>query len=121
MASVVSQKEVRAGAMSPEATREAARGADIVVNATPLGMRGVGEDFPSLDFLSALPDGALVCDLVYNPPETSLTRRARELGLEAQNGLDMLIYQAILADELFWDRRLDRAGLYKVVKERLRK
>ncbi|MDR3264802.1 MAG: shikimate dehydrogenase [Synergistaceae bacterium] len=117
--------EIGFGAMSRETMREAARGADILVNATPLGMSGTGEDFPSLDFLRELPKGSFVSDLVYSPPLTSLLRRARELGIEGQNGLDMLICQAILADELFLGRRLDRNALheiaYKTVKERLTK
>ncbi|MDR1915670.1 MAG: shikimate dehydrogenase [Synergistaceae bacterium] len=96
--------------------------ADILINATPLGMRGAGEDFTSLDFLGCLPRGALVCDLVYNPAETALLSRARELGYAAINGLGMLIYQAILADELFLDFldiNIDKGNLYKVIKERL--
>jgi shikimate dehydrogenase len=112
---------ISSGPMTPDSMEKAARGADILINATPLGMSGIGEDFASLDFLRALPKRALVCDLVYSPPVTSLCRRASELGLDAQNGLGMLIYQALLADELFLEKRLDKPELYKTVKERLLK
>jgi shikimate dehydrogenase len=83
-------------------------------------MSGAGEDFSSLDFLRYLPKGALVCDLVYNPPRTRLLRRAAELGLAHLNGLGMLVHQAILADEIFLGRELDKGTLYQIIRERLR-
>ena len=112
---------IRTGEMSPEAMGNAAQNADILINATPLGMHGIGEDFASFEFLSALPSEAVVCDLVYNPAETNLLKRARSMGYSAQNGFGMLIYQALLADELFLDRRLDKKTLYKTVEEELTK
>jgi shikimate dehydrogenase len=102
---------VRAGIFSPKSMYDAASRASILINATPLGMNGIGEDFPSLEFLRALPWGAPVCDLVYDPPETNLLRQARKLGHPTLNGLGMLIYQAILADELFLGLNLDRLVL----------
>ncbi|MDR1471934.1 MAG: shikimate dehydrogenase [Synergistaceae bacterium] len=112
---LASSGEMTGDAMSREAAR-----ADILINATPLGMSGAGDDFPSLDFLERLPSGALVCDLVYNPSETKLLRAAKGLGLAAMNGRGMLIYQAILADELFFElRNVDRNRLYEVAEGRL--
>jgi shikimate dehydrogenase len=116
---VVPSGAVRAGIFSPEAMSATVSRAGILINATPLGMSGIGEDFPSLEFLKALPPGTPVCDLIYNPPETSLLRRARELGHPTLNGLGMLIYQGILADELFLGRELDRPALYKTVRQKL--
>jgi shikimate dehydrogenase len=110
---------VRASSMSDGAMKEASFRADILINATPLGMSGIGEDFQSLEFLNVLPKSALVCDLVYDPPETRLLARAAELGHDTQNGLGMLIYQAILADEIFLRRKLDKPALYKTVIEKL--
>jgi shikimate dehydrogenase len=73
----------------------ALRSADLAVNATTVGMldRGVTIDVDEL-----LP-GATVFDLVYVPPETELLRRARERGLRAANGSEMLIQQAAVAFE----------------------
>jgi shikimate dehydrogenase len=110
---------IHTGDMSPDSMRAAASRADILINATPLGMSGIGADFPSFEFLEALPKGAFVCDAVYNPEETELLRAARELGHGAQNGLGMLIYQALLADELFLGRELDKPALYRHVRARL--
>jgi shikimate dehydrogenase len=102
------------GAMDGAGLRRAAGDAEILINATPLGMRGGPDGFPSLDFLRAAPPGALVCDLIYNPPRTALLAKAEGLGLAVMNGLDMLIHQALLADELFLGRTLDRAGLFQM-------
>jgi shikimate dehydrogenase len=64
-------------------------GADVVVNATPLG--GDGED-PTVG--GELHEGQLVVDLVYDPPMTPLVDRARLAGADAWGGLGMLVHQA---------------------------
>jgi shikimate dehydrogenase len=72
---------------------------DLLVNATPLGMRG----FPPLQIdLRGRPDGSLVYDLVYDPLDTLLLRDARERGMQTIDGLAMLISQAARAFELFF-------------------
>ena len=91
---------VEALAMDQEAMKSAAKKTDILINATPLGMEGKGQ-FEDLDFLKALPKDAVVCDLVYSPPETELLKKARSEGIDGINGYDMLVYQAVLADVLF--------------------
>jgi shikimate dehydrogenase len=55
-------------------------------------------DTPAFD-AAALPEGALVFDLVYVPPETPLVRAARARGLAVCNGLEMLIRQGEIAFE----------------------
>jgi shikimate dehydrogenase len=65
--------------------------ADLLVNATSLGMAGK----PDLDVsLDPLPRRAVVYDIVYVPLETSLLRRARLRGLRTADGLGMLLHQA---------------------------
>lgn len=74
--------------------------AALLVNASPLGM--VGQ--PSLDLdLSALVAEAVVYDIVYAPLETALLRHAHDRGLDTVDGLEMLVGQAALAFELFFD------------------
>ena len=66
--------------------------ADVLVNATSLGMSGQ----PPLDIdLSPLPDHAVVADIVYVPLKTALLRRAEERGLATVEGLGMLLHQAV--------------------------
>jgi shikimate dehydrogenase len=73
--------------------------ADLLVNATPLGMAGM----PALDVnLAVLPTHAFVGDVVYDPVETPLLRQARRRGLATGDGLAMLIGQAALAFEIFF-------------------
>ena len=72
------------------------RSARAVINATPLGMSPHTDKCPYPPELD-LPPEAVVYDLVYNPAETVLLRRARQQGLPAANGLGMLVEQARLA------------------------
>ena len=79
--------------------------ADLLVNATSLGM--VGQ--PALDLdLTPLPDGATVYDAVYTPLETGLLKAARARGLKTLDGLEMLIGQAALAFDIFFDAQAPR-------------
>ena len=90
--------------------REAAV-SQLLINCTSLGMTGQGE-FDDLAFEDALPEGAAMCDLIYDPGETKLLRRARNRGLPAMNGLPMLVWQGVLALEQFLGGRpLDREKL----------
>lgn len=74
--------------------------AALLVNASPLGM--VGHDPLALN-LDTLPDGCLIYDLVYAPLETALMKAADARGLDAIGGLEMLIGQARIAFELFFN------------------
>ncbi|HEY0411878.1 MAG TPA: shikimate dehydrogenase [Allosphingosinicella sp.] len=80
--------------------RERLPSADLVVNATPIGMAGG----PRVDFdLTALLPSAIVYDIVYNPIETPLLAAARRRGLRTVDGLTMLIGQAAYAFVHFFD------------------
>lgn len=73
--------------------------AALLVNASALGMKG----HPPLDIdLSALPDDAVVYDIVYAPLETALLAAARARALDTVDGLEMLIGQAALAFEILF-------------------
>ena len=66
-------------------------GANLLVNATSLGMRGQP---PLAIDLAPLPPDAVVSDIVYVPLETALIRAAKERGLRAVSGIGMLLHQA---------------------------
>jgi shikimate dehydrogenase len=77
-------------------------GADLVVNATPIGMRGAAPGLPCpAELLGA---SLVVVDLVYDPLDTELLRVARERGAEAHGGVSMLVFQAARAFELWTGR-----------------
>jgi shikimate dehydrogenase len=86
-----------AGKVGGEATVRSAEAADLIVNATPVGMAGVGTETGGLPFglgLDQLGPGQLVADLVYAPATTPLIVAARARGSSTCNGLGMLIHQA---------------------------
>lgn len=79
------------------------RDTDILINATPVGM------YPKIDAAPVvepklLHSGMLVCDLVYNPPETGLLKAAKNKGAATLPGLGMLLYQGALAFKLWTDQ-----------------
>lgn len=79
--------------------------ADLLVNSSSLGMTGQPPFAPDL---SALPGSAMVYDIVYAPLETPLLAAAKARGLETIDGLDMLIGQAALAFDIFFDAQAPR-------------
>ncbi len=81
---------------------DALDGASLLVNTTNQGMYGQ----PPLELdLTALPQAALVSDLIYVPLETSLLKAARERGHDTVNGLGMLLHQAVPAFEAWFGVR----------------
>ena len=106
---VVNRTEERArsaAALAGEVGRtgppEEARGCDLVVNATPVGM-GDREGGPSgwpVD-PGLLRPGQLVVDLVYHPAVTPWLAAAADRGATTANGLGMLVHQAALQIELW--------------------
>jgi shikimate dehydrogenase len=72
--------------------------ADLVVNATPVGM--AGDLTLPLDPEHLNPDQHVV-DIVYEPMETPLLAAARARGIPCTNGIGMLVHQAALAFELW--------------------
>jgi shikimate dehydrogenase len=92
------------------------RGANLLVNATPLGMR----DFPGFDdlsFLGDLPADALVFDLVYHPVRTQLLESAAARGLRTEGGLAHLVRQAALSFALFTGVTPSEQGIRDVLAE----
>jgi shikimate dehydrogenase len=86
-----------AGKVGGEATVSSAEAADLIVNATPVGMTGAGSETDGLPFglgRDSLGPGQLVADLVYAPATTPLIAAARARGSSTCNGLGMLIHQA---------------------------
>ncbi len=80
--------------------------AEILVNTTPVGM------YPNLNGMAVDPalfsnlEGAV--DVVYNPLSTDFVQRAQSLGVPSQGGLYMLVMQAVLAAEKFFERKIPK-------------
>lgn len=73
--------------------------AELIVNATPIGMSGsTGETPLPAELFRA---GQLVYDLIYEPAETRLLREAAERGARTMGGLSMLVHQAAASFEIW--------------------
>ena len=76
----------------------AVHGADLVINATPVGM---GAEDPSPIPASWLHADQVVLDMIYRPGTTALVRDATAAGARAMNGLGMLVAQGALAIDIW--------------------
>ena len=107
-------------AVGQAALEERVREAELLVNATTVGMEhdGVAED------VSPLPPGVLprrgaVIDLIYRPAWTRLLRESEGAGLTVQNGLPMLVYQGAEAFETWLGRVAPTAVMFAAVRAAL--
>ncbi len=78
-------------------------GYSIVVNTTPLGMKGKYADLSPLSdsVVKTLPDDGIIYDIVYNPIKTELIKKAEKFNKKYIGGLDMLVYQGARAFEIW--------------------
>lgn len=84
-------------------TEQAIGEADLIINTTPVGM------YPHVDELAplntnALHRGQLVCDLIYNPLQTTLLKEAGKQGCATLNGIGMLVYQGAESFSLWTEK-----------------
>ena len=77
---------------------EYAADADCLINATPLGLKRTD---PLPIPAKLVQRKHLVGDLVYNPPETALLKMAKKKGAKILPGLGMLLYQGVIAFEIW--------------------
>lgn len=79
---------------------DAVGNADLLVNATPVGMSDVEAGGDRLLIAEDLiREDLVVAELVYHPRETRLMAAARKRGARTSNGLSMLVHQAAVAFE----------------------
>jgi shikimate dehydrogenase len=109
---------------------------DLVVNATPAGMQGIGSPpgpsagspahslLPEPDRLDPwalnpglLGPGQVAVDLVYHPAVTPWLEVARSRGAEALNGLGMLVHQAALQLETWTGQEPPVDAMWRAISE----
>src|SRR6266581_1515092 len=105
-------------AVVPMETLQRAGPWDLLVNATPIGMKGVTPGLPVPEPIIA--KAAFVYDLVYNPTATPLLQAARRLNRPGTSGLDMLLHQAAKAFELWTGKSSPFDAMRRAAKEALR-
>jgi len=95
--SQIFKKEVKASELNEKNLAMVLEGADILINATSVGMS------PDVDETAVparlLKPGLIVFDIVYNPIQTRLLREAEAAGAHTIGGLDMLVWQGAIAFE----------------------
>jgi len=89
--------------MDPGRLTELKRPFELVVNTTPVGMYPRVHDTPWPESLP-FPRCSLAYDLIYNPFITSFMRQAAGEGIQAVNGLGMLVQQAAAAFTIWTGR-----------------
>lgn len=91
--------------ISYEEAYERHKDADLIINATPVGMYPDADACPlNIESFESVKD---LIDVIYNPLRTRLAQNAVKVGINAENGLYMLVAQAVLASELFTGRAED--------------
>lgn len=86
---------------------------DLLINATPVGM------YPKTDACAVsdeiIENSASVFDVIYNPTETLLMKKARALGKTAVGGASMLVYQAVKAHEIWYGGKFSAEDISKII------
>jgi shikimate dehydrogenase len=89
-------------AIGAESLAAYAADAHCLINATPLGLKK-SDPLPLLK--EHIQPRHLVCDLVYNPPETAFLRAAKERKAKQFAGLGMLLFQGVIAFEIWTGKK----------------
>jgi len=91
---------------------------DLLVNATPVGTKGVPDFLPVPE--AVIGKAGFIYDLVYNPPVTPLLRAAKRLNRPGASGLEMLVHQGAKAFELWTGQAAPFDAMQRAAKEALR-
>lgn len=87
---------------------------DLLVNATPVGM------YPNIDNCPVTEDVIKNCgcafDAIYNPDKTKLMRIAEDNGIKAVGGMSMLVWQAVVAHEIWSGAEYDPAAIDDLIR-----
>ncbi len=89
--------------------------ADLLVNATSVGMDGFSQPIPTS---IVLPEKLLVADVIYQPFETPFLKWARNQENQSINGLGMLLYQAAEAFELWTGKEMPTNQIWELLKQK---
>jgi len=90
---------------------------DLVVNCTPIGMKGVPGSSVKGNLFKR---GSVLIDVVYNPEVTAAMRLARKRGARAYGGLEMLVQQGAQSFRLWTGREPDVGAMRTAARRALR-
>jgi shikimate dehydrogenase len=95
----ITNKKIVSGGLNSAALEANMPKADILINATSVGMKPNHAQSPVPPKL--LRKDLAVMDIVYNPVETKLAKDAKDAGAKVVSGVEMLIYQGAASFEIF--------------------
>ncbi len=102
---IVVNRTIKNKAISYEEAKRKHSDSTVLINTTSVG---TSPDFDKSPIdLSGFHNLQAVVDIIYNPSETKLLAQAKQMGIQAVNGLDMLVAQAKYAVEYFLDISID--------------
>ncbi len=110
--------KVETTALRGEELEKEIKETDILINATPLGMK---PDDPLPIDPKLFHPNLLVYDLIYNPPKTKLLSEAEKIGAKTLNGRGMLLYQGALAFTIWTGREAPIEIMARALEEELRR
>ena len=102
---IVSRNQ-REGVITYEELHEKSDIFNIIVNATPVGLYPNIDNTPSVD-LDAFNNLEALIDIIANPIRTKLMFEAKVRGIKAYGGIEMLVYQAAYADNIFLNKEVN--------------
>ncbi len=85
---------------------------DLIVNSTPIGMFPNTSDSPVSD--DVVSKCKAVYDTVYNPLKTQLILQGEKHSIKVKGGLDMLVFQAMVAHLYWYDGKFDLHDVMKI-------
>ena len=111
--------DVTGRGLTPQTLSEEVPETDILINATSLGM------YPEVDKTPVGRDlihpKMTVFDIVYDPPQTTLLQAANEAGAKSIGGLQMLVYQGVLAFEIWTGKTPSMKTMTRAIEEHARR
>lgn len=94
---------------------------DIVINTTSAGMEKEcmpTDSISGIDNIDFIDENTWSIDMIYNPSRTLFLKESQKRGANVMNGLGMLIYQGIIAYELFTQTKLP-CDVYERIKQEI--
>jgi 3-dehydroquinate dehydratase / shikimate dehydrogenase len=93
---------------------------DVIINATPVGMRAGKQKLAQTLLEPNEINARLVFDLVYNPIDTPLIKAAREKGIPVVTGVEMFVHQGARQFEIWTGKPAPEEEMLRVVIHELR-
>lgn len=109
--------QVAGGLLEPSSLQQNLKEADVLINATSVGM--YPDEEHSLVEPKLLKPHLTVMDVVYNPLETKLAKDAKEAGAKVISGIEMLIHQGAASFEIWTGKSAPIEVMRKAVLNRL--